>query len=140
MKVLAIILFAMISALSVWPVDLPDSVSSFYDDWNFVVLSSTQAQRNGLSDLRRAHPEARISPEERDLLNAIERIRQTFDRPQGSMPNAMLPASPITSEVLDPVDQLGLFATGTYYDTWSRVGPAWKLTRSHTVATGRGSL
>lgn len=93
-------------AAALWGEELPKSIVSYYEDWNFVALHSTLQQREALWSAYRRSDRALLPVASVKLLTRMTHIVQATEEQESSMP--MLLAGqrpPVTSEMLVPFKQ-----------------------------------
>jgi hypothetical protein len=89
-------------AAASWAEELPSSVTSYYDDWNFVVLNSRPAERQAIWEeftMRDRLPDSHAGAE---ILQRMKRIEATTVTTGTTMPIPYPRIQPVRSELLAP--------------------------------------
>lgn len=99
----ALVLVLLACAAALWAQGLPPAISSYYQDWNYVVRNSTGPQRQVLWKAYRRKETAVLTGAEQELLVRMSRVAEATDSRHYSMPMLLAgSASPVTSELLLP--------------------------------------
>lgn len=99
----AFISMLLMLTVTLWAQVLPRPITSYYEDWNYVVRNSTEHQRAALWSAYRRHEEAVLSGVEQELLVRMNRIVDATSPQHFSMPMLLAgTASPVATEILVP--------------------------------------
>lgn len=85
-----------------WADELPTTVGSYYDDWNFVVLNSRPAERQAIWQQFKQQDKVPNSPAGTEILRRMERIDATMIVLESTMPMQYSTMSPVRPELLIP--------------------------------------
>lgn len=92
--------------VAVWAQELPQAITSYYEDWNYVASNSTGHQRAVLWSAYQRRETAVLSGSEQEILVRMQRIVDATESRHFSMPMMLAGTqSPVSSELLVPSDR-----------------------------------
>lgn len=101
-RTIVLSLFLVLTA-PIWAQEIPGPITSYYEDWNYVVRNSTAHERAAIWSSYRRHESSALSGAQQELLVRMNRIVEATAPQYYAMPMLLAGTStPVSSEILAP--------------------------------------